>query len=149
MNDTKSDRNPITHKIHRKEVFWQITFPLILGIILILGLSVWTIFGVVKGAWVSKGADISLIFLILPTMVIGLLIFAVIASLAYAVIWLINNTPTFTRQVQYKLVQVRDGVRKGSDKLVEPIIRMKSRMASLEVLKNKNKYRKGTINDRR
>jgi len=137
MTDTKSDRNPITHKTHRKEVFWQVTFPLIVGIVFALGLSVWTIVGAVKGSLASRAADISLMFLILPTMLLGLILFAIIASLAYAVIWLNNNTPSFTRQVQDRFEQVRDGVRNGSDKLVEPVIRYKSRIASLEALKRK------------
>ena len=137
MNDTKPDRNPITHKIHRKEVFWQITFPLILGILLIASLAAWTIMAAINGCCVRKAADFSLVFLILPAMVLSLFPLTIFTGLAYAVIWLNKNTPPYMRQTQDVMIQVRDGVRKGSDKLVEPILRFKSTIASLEALKRK------------
>jgi len=31
------ERNPLTHARHRKEVFWQITFPLIIGALIVVG----------------------------------------------------------------------------------------------------------------
>jgi hypothetical protein len=34
------ERNPLTHARHRKEVFWQITFPLIIGALLVVGVVV-------------------------------------------------------------------------------------------------------------
>jgi len=30
------ERNPLTHARHRKEVFWQITFPVIIGVLLVV-----------------------------------------------------------------------------------------------------------------
>jgi hypothetical protein len=137
MIDTQPERNPNTHRVHRREVFWQITFPLILGLLLILGLAVWTIVAATNGGNVSQPADASLIFLILPTMVMAIIPLALFAGLAYAVIMLNTIIPPYMRQAQDAMIRVRDGVRTGADKLVEPVIRFKTVIASLEILKRK------------
>jgi hypothetical protein len=128
--------DPISQQKHRSEVFWQITFPLILGILLILGLAVWTILAA-AGSGVSQSADASLIFLILPTLLIALIPLILLAGLAFAVIYLNKNIPAGMRRVQATMLKIRDGVQAGSDKLVEPVLRIKSAAAAIEVLRLK------------
>ena len=137
MDDIQPERNPLTHKKHRKEIFWQVTFPLILGSLVVLGLAVWTILAAAADITIRKQADISLVFLIIPAMIMMLIPLAILAGIVYGVIWLNENTPGFMLRVQKVVDQVRDGVRKGSDKAVEPVIRLKSRNASFEVLKRR------------
>jgi hypothetical protein len=137
MDETKNERNPLTHKKHRVETFWQISFPLVLGCILVVGLAAWTIIIATSGGGTRKTADISLVFLIIPAMVMALIPLAIFIGMAYATIWLNKNTSFFMKKAQDAMVQVRDGVRNGSDKLTEPVIRFKSRIASLEALQRK------------
>jgi hypothetical protein len=137
MNNTRPERNPITHRNHRKEVFWQITFPLIIGISVILGLAVWTIMATATGGDISQTANTSLVFLILPTMLLAIIPLALFAGMAYGVIWLNKKLPANMRRVQDAFIRVRDGVKTGADKLVEPIIRFRSTIASLDAFKRK------------
>ena len=137
MNETQPERNPLTHKKHRVETFWQITFPLILGGLVIIGLAAWTIYAATTGFSVRKTTDLSLVFLIIPAMVMFLIPLIILLGMAYGVIWLNKNTPKFMLRVQDVVDQVRDGVIKGSDKVVDPVIRIKSRLASFQALKRK------------
>jgi hypothetical protein len=139
MNEIKSenDRNPITHKIHRKEVFWQISFPMILGSLLVIGLAVITILSATRGGSLRQSADTSLVFLILPIMLMAILPLIIFAGLAYGVIMLNKILPAYALKFQDAMIKVRDGVRAGADKAVEPVLRFKSRMASLEAFKRK------------
>jgi hypothetical protein len=136
-NATQPERNPITHKKHRREVTWQITFPLVLGLIILLGLAAWTIISAARGGTVSQPADTSLIFLLIPTMVMALVPLAITAGLAYGVILLNKVLPQYSSKAQDAMNKVRDGVRTGADKLVEPIVRFKSTIAAFEVLRRK------------
>lgn len=139
MNEIKpeNDRNPVTHKIHRKEVFWQVSFPMILGCLLIIGLAVLTILGAARGGSLRQSADASLVFLILPTMMMAIFPLIILAGLAYGVIMLNQKLPSYMRQFQDAMIRVRDGVRTGADKAVEPVLRFKSKVASLEAFKRK------------
>ncbi|MBU0510492.1 MAG: hypothetical protein KJ638_02175 [Chloroflexi bacterium] len=137
MNDTLPERNPITHQDHRREVFWQITFPLIIGAILIVGLAVWTAIAAAQGGNVSQPADASLVFLLIPTLAMALILLVIIAGFAYAVIWLNKNIPPYARQAQDFFASARDIVRKGSDKVVEPVLRIQSALAALRALRRK------------
>jgi len=139
MNETQPERNPLTHKKHRVEVFWQITFPLILGALVILGLAAWTIYAATVGFSIRKTADISLVFLIIPAMIMFLIPLVILFGMVYGVKWLNKNTAGFMLRVQDVVNQVRDGVQKGSDKAVEPVIGIKSKMASLQALRRKEK----------
>jgi hypothetical protein len=137
MNDTLPERNPITHRTHRKEVFWQITFPLIIGISVIIGLAAWTIQATATGGDISQTANASLVFLILPIMLMAIIPLVLFAGMAYGVIWLNNKLPANMRRLQDAIIRVRDGVKTGADKLVEPIIRLRSTIASLGAFKRK------------
>lgn len=147
MNETKLERNPLTHKKHRAEVFWQITFPLILGALVFIGLAAWTIYTATTGHGIRKPADISLIFLIIPTMVMFLIPLVILLGMAYGVIWLNKNTSGFMLRVQDVVNQVRDGVQKGSDKAVSPVIQINSKLASFHVFKRNKEEVKGNNDD--
>ena len=137
MNATLPERNLKTQKNHRREVAWQITLPLVLGLIIILSLFAWTIISAAQGGSVSQSADTSLIFLLIPTMVMALVPLAITAGLAYGVIALIKVLPKYSYKAQEAMTKVQGLVQTGTDKLVEPIIRFKSTIAAFEVLRRK------------
>ncbi|KPL06160.1 hypothetical protein AMJ86_09690 [bacterium SM23_57] len=136
-NATQPERNPKTHKAHRREFGWQIAFPLALGIVLILGLAAWTIVAAVRGGNVSQPADTSLIFLLIPTMVMAIIPFAIFAGLAYGIITLNKKLPGYFYQVQTAIQKVQVGIQNGADKLVAPMIRFKSIIAALGAIRGR------------
>ncbi len=124
-------RNPLTHRRHRREVFWQITFPLVLGSILTLGVCVLTAFAGFN-AGVSMWRDISLIWLIAPAMVLLLLFLALTGAAAYGIIRLIQVLPVYFLRLQVVLERIAARSYQISDKILQPLVRLRSGMAGLQ-----------------
>lgn len=130
------ERNPVTAQKHRREVLWQITVPLIIGIILVLALAVFiTVVSYTgNGSAASLWADISLIWLIIPAFIGGLILLVLLAGLAYGIYWLVQNLPTWALQAQNIIVTVGVNVRKATDLAVEPVLRVEGAVAGLRTL---------------
>ncbi len=145
MQDQKPSRNPVTKQTYRKETFWQITFPLILGLIVIVGLAVWTVIVASGGGNVSQAADASLIFLIIPTFVMAFILLAVLIGLVYGMYSLLKWLPPKFFTLQGFFYRIQDRVQKAADKAVEPALRVKSAGAGWQRVKNEFVPRKTNI----
>lgn len=123
-------RNPITHQAHRREVFWQITLPFIVGALIFLGVAVaasWGAIGEVR-AW----GDVGIIWLIFLMFVPGLLILIIIVGLVYGITWLLMHLPEYTLQLLNIFQMLSGRVKQFSNKTVEPVMRVQSARASLK-----------------
>lgn len=135
IEPTKVMRNPTTHKAHRKEVFWQITLPFVIGTILLLALAIaasWGAIGEVR-AW----GDVGIIWVILLMFIPGLLLLIVLAALVYGLTVILHRLPEFALQAQNMLQMISWRVKQGADKSVEPILRIESARASLKSIFHK------------
>jgi hypothetical protein len=135
MNDefsSSKERNPVTYQSHRKQVLWQITIPLVIGAVIILILAVLVTTGSPQTA--SLWADISLVWLIIPVMIVSLILLVLLAGLAYAVIWLVRTIPGYAMQAQNFMIMIASQVEKLGNVIVEPILRLNAFLASLQVL---------------
>ena len=121
-NSQPRDYNPITQAKHRHEVFWQITFPLLIALTLLLALAVFVILS--GDSQVSRWAYVSMIWLILLSFVIAFLVIAILAGLVYGMFRLLRAMPSYTRRAQdtFEIIHLR--VRRVSDLAVEPIIQL-------------------------
>ena len=124
--------NPLSRAAHRRQVFWQIIFPLILGALLILALAVGA--GLVSSQTASQAANISTMWLILPVFSFIFIITLVLAAVTYGLIRLIGILPPYAALVQNFFVAVSQKVRKVSDQAVEPVIKAASAQARLNAL---------------
>jgi hypothetical protein len=125
MNDefsSSKERNPVTYQSHRKQVLWQITIPLVIGAVIILILAVLVTTGSPQTA--SLWADISLVWLIIPVMIVSLILLVLLAGLAYAVIWLVRTIPGYAMQAQNFMIMIASQVEKLGNVIVEPILRL-------------------------
>ncbi len=135
MQEPKPSRNPVTRQAHRKETFRQIALPMILGVIAILGLAVWVVLVASGGGNVSQAADASLIFLIIPTMVMAFILLAVLAGLVYGMYRFLRILPPKFFTLQGFFYRVQDRMQKAADKAVEPTLRAKSASAGWQTIK--------------
>ena len=132
------ERNPVTHAAHRREVFWQITFPLILALLILLGLAGFVIYAGFQGsANVSRWADVSLIWLLMPAVFVTLVVLIILTGVVYLVSKLLGVLPGYARLVQnfFYLAQVR--IKSIADKAVEPVLKLRSFKAGADVLRRK------------
>ncbi len=127
-----AERNPLTQRLHQREVLLQITLPLAVGGIALLVLAVLASISGPQNA--SLFADVSAIWLILPVLLVFLIFLILLAALAYGVIWLVRALPGFAYPIQGFFALVAAKSRQAGDKIVEPILRLNSLAASLKAL---------------
>lgn len=129
-------RNPVTHAAHKREVFWQITVPLVVIVFLCAGMSglvIWS--AAVSNPNISRWADVSFIWLT-PPVILGLLITLVlVGGLAFGIIKLVQVLPPYARIVQDFFVKVLVKTRQISDQLVAPLIQTKGLAAGARELR--------------
>jgi sterol desaturase/sphingolipid hydroxylase (fatty acid hydroxylase superfamily) len=125
----KPEPNPVTRRKHRHEVLWQITVPMVIGVVIVLILAV--LATMATDYMVSKGADMSTIWLIAPMLIVLVLIFIITAASIYGLVRIIQVLPVYSRQVLDFLIEVGLQVRMASNKAVEPFIRAQSFQASV------------------
>jgi hypothetical protein len=126
------ERNPVTHRAHRREVLLQITIPFGIGLVIILVASVLVSLG--PDDSVSRWGDTSLIWLIIPQLLVCLLFLILMGALAFGVIWLVRTLPRYTRQLQDLFNRIGLQTRKITDTIVEPVLRIRSFRAKLKAI---------------
>ena len=132
-------RNPQVKAQHQKEVFWQITLPLVLGVILFLGASALVTVG--ASIDVSRLADATLVWLIVPWLVVALLVIVVLSGLSYGVIKLIQVLPFAFYRLNTFLRRVHEIVKQAGDKAVEPVMKTASLRGRLQALRSRRTWR--------
>lgn len=105
---------------HKQQRFWQIILPIVLFSALIAVAGGLTVFA---GAESDRlWADISIIWLLLPVLVISLILLALLAGSVYLMARLLAVTPNFTRKVQNLFHRIEKGTRKAADSAVKPVL---------------------------
>lgn len=118
---------------HRRQVIWQIIFPVVLaaagGIFLIVLLSLSTIAGSTASA---QWASIATIWLIIPLLVAGVLVALTLAGLIFLIARLTQKLPTFTHLIHtyLQIINIRVGIL--LDHLVQPQIKFLGRWAGVK-----------------
>jgi hypothetical protein len=126
------ERNPKTHLEHKREVFWQITVPLLFGILLILVAVGAIIFFTIQPVTdVERWADVSLIWIILPSLIFALIFLVVLGGLIFAVSFLLRLIPRYALIIQLYFEQVKSKVSQVLNLSTEPILRINSIWASI------------------
>jgi hypothetical protein len=120
-------RNPKTHAEHRREVFWQITLPMLLGILLILAVVGLIIFLTIQPVTdVGRWADVSLIWLILPSLFLAFLLLIILIAFIVLVSYILRLIPPYALIVQLYIEQFKGKLAQIFNLSVEPILRMKT-----------------------
>lgn len=120
-SDPGANRRSQNMARHRRESFWQITFPMLLILIVLLGAVALVI--VLSGAQgISSMADVSLVLVSLPLLLIGLLPLALILGLMIGLGWLLRETPAYTRIVQDVTARVSSVVQNAIEQVTRVIV---------------------------
>lgn len=109
-------RNVRTQAKQRRDIIWQMAVPF--GVVFValatLGVLVCLPVGAgVRSAW----ADVSLIFLIIPTLVVGLIVFVLVAALVGGLFYLLRETPYFFKLIQDFMTLFTYRVQAGAEKV--------------------------------
>jgi len=133
------ERNPVTYQLHRKETFWQIILPITIVSLLLLILII--LLPRMTPDQASVWADISLIWMIMPVMLITVLSLALLIASIYLILRLIKVLPFYSYQIQHWFSTLLFQVSRLDNKAVEPILRIRGLRASISTI-GRNRHRK-------
>lgn len=134
------ERNPVTHRAHRREVLLQVTIPFGIGLVIVLVASVLVTLG--PDDSVSRWGDTSLIWLIIPQLFVCLLFLILMGALAFGVVWIVRTLPRYARQLQDLFNRIGLRTRKITDAIVEPVLRIQSFQAKLKAFRKSKGLRR-------
>lgn len=121
-----------TLRTHRRQFFWQIILPLLVVLALIVTGAVFVTIG--DESLARLWADVSIVWLIAPVLIIALLGIVLLGLLIYAMVRLTKVMPRFTSRAQEVAMRIRSGTHKVADKSVEPILWTKQAGSVLETI---------------
>lgn len=114
---------------HKKQRFWQILAPVLLGSMITLAAAVLMILaltGDVSGINLSQVADTSLIWLILPVVIFGVVFGMIILGMIYTAARLLNVLPHYTFLFQQYAALVEAKIKLWTKKGMDPVITVES-----------------------
>jgi len=120
--------NPVTQRRHRREVFWQIIFPLLFAVVLIAGGV--TALGLTGTGDTGVWAQIATILLVLPVLALALLFLAVVIALIYGIGKLHGLIPPYASLAQSWVRRITEMLRSAADYPVKPIIALRSYLSA-------------------
>lgn len=116
-----------TYLKHRKEVRWKILAPVIVSVVLCVACSALVVVATFDyGGNVETWAQISTIYLAIPTIIFLVVIFAMVAGIAYLLTRLLAILPRYTYQAQGLFYRIKAAVRRGADAVARPVITIDS-----------------------
>jgi hypothetical protein len=118
-----SNSNPFNRpsmKIHRQQRVWQIFLPI--SLISLFIFFVGGYFVVVEGSQTRVWADISVIWIVLPLLVIFLIVLALLIGMIYLLYKVNRSTPIYTQRLQevFRLIQQKS--LNIADSIVKPVL---------------------------
>jgi hypothetical protein len=120
---------------HHQQSFWQIWVPLGLGILIMLAFLGLAILSAVQGSSeLNRWTNVSLMFLILPAVLAGLIFLTLFVGCIYLLGRLLKFLPPYTQLGQAYAFTISKLVRVWADRFLSPFIAFRSYWAGLRVL---------------
>ena len=123
-----------SYRRHKKQQFWQIIAPIAVGFLLMVAVMVLTILTAASGdsgTQISGWADTSMIWLLLPVLMVAVLVALLLFAMVYLLARALKVLPVYTGIVQQYAALIADRVRSFSNKLVSPIIGIRSSVSGV------------------
>ena len=122
-------------KMHRKQAFWQIAFPLIIGTLIALGLGFWVVLTPTINQDVSLyWANISTLVLILFGSLLGLLALGMICGIIYGLSKVKPNILIYMQVALSYVYRIAGYTHKLADHSVKPVYYIQSGAAGFKAL---------------
>ncbi len=107
---------------HRNQVMRQIVLPVALSALVLVAIVVWVSYATFnQGGDVGRWAAISTIWVIIPMLLGGLVVLAIIGGLIYLMARLLSALPYYTGIAQDYIFIARGYIIRGANMLVKPV----------------------------
>lgn len=122
-----------SYKRHRRELMWQIILPVVLSVVLMIAMIALIYVATFQGSGdVSRWAAVSTIWIVLPVMVAGLILLALLGGMIYLLMRLLGIMPKYTGIAQDYVQKAAIYVKRGADMAVKPVLWLDGLSASVK-----------------
>ena len=112
-----------SYQLHRRQRITQIIQPMVISTLLLIGLIVLIIFSTFNSNGdVSRWAAISTIWIIIPALLAGLIVIAILAGLIYLMARALSGLPHYTGIAQDYVHLAQHHIIRVADMVVKPVI---------------------------
>lgn len=112
-----------SYLLHRKQRVTKIIMPVVISTLVFIGFIVWVSIATFnQGGDVGRWAAISTIWIVIPVMVAGLVVLALLIGLIYLMARAISGLPYYTGIAQDYVYLVEGYIKRGANMAVKPII---------------------------
>jgi hypothetical protein len=120
----------VSRPAENRDYWVWIYLPSLIGILVLVGIA----FLIVRAGFgsVSVWADTSLIFMLIPAIILGLVLAVLIGSMVYGIVKLIAIIPVWFTSIRIVFWQAENAVQQAGDIAVRPFTVMKSSWAALQ-----------------
>jgi hypothetical protein len=119
MDTPRSVESP-TLRAHKRQLAWQILVPFLVVAAIIIAVAVLVVAS--TGSATRTWADVSIIWLIAPLLILALVFATVLGSLIYGIAILMKVMPRYTAKAQYYVAAAAAGTRKVADGATKPFV---------------------------
>jgi hypothetical protein len=121
-----------SYRRHRKELTWQIIFPVVLSVVLCIALIVLINVATFRdNGDVARWAAVSTIWIAIPVIIGMLIVLALLGGLVYLMAKLLNVTPTYTGLAQDYVNKAVVYIKRALEAIVKPVIQLNGTLASV------------------
>lgn len=118
---------------HRKQLVRQIILPVVLSAVILAAMVVWiSVATFQQGGDVGRWAAISTIWVIIPMLLSGLIVLAILGGLIYLMMRLLGALPYYTGLAQDYIFIARGYIIRGADMAVKPILALNGWLESIK-----------------
>ncbi len=112
-------------EVHHRQMFWQVWMPIIVSSLLVLALGTLAIIGAIQGSpVVEHWGAIAAILVILPVLLAGVIILAVVGGIVYGLALLLKNMPNWMLRLQLLMIRVALAFRRAADTATQPVFKV-------------------------
>jgi hypothetical protein len=125
-------KSPVNQSVHQKQILWQVWIPLSLGILMILALAVLAVMtDIGNGVEGGRLAGVSLIFLIIPSLIVCFFVILLLSLLIFGVYKLTEILPVYSFKALMYVIIASDFIRLWSDRVAQPVLVIHEGLAGL------------------
>lgn len=130
MNKTTSptQHNKEARQAHRRDLIWQIIVPM--GIVAVIFIVISVLTAMRPETTASLWADISLIWLLIPWLIIALFTLVILGGLIYGMAKLLQIIPTYTKKLLDVIHFIQEKLKLAADASTKPVFFLEGIAAS-------------------
>ena len=112
-----------SYQLHRRQLWTQILFPILVAVLILMAVIVLISVATFRdGGEVERWAAISTIWIVIPILAAGLVVFLLFVGLVYGMAKLLALIPPYSGHAQKVVWRIEGYVRRGADASIKPVL---------------------------